>query len=313
MVVPLFFPGVNVDLNLVRLIFEVEVTGKKEFAAAIAAGFRRFDKLFKESCCYRKMIDCNSCSERPLCPFQIVFAQELSTNPDIVRRHQKPPLPFAFKISSVPENKSLMEVSLVVIGKAINHLPVFVSAVELLLDSCSGQCSGNAPLINCIHCLDYQSVRHEINWSRQGDLNLVVLSSLEIMKNSLDTNEARLILESPLKVPSTGSLLHDFEFGIFLRSQMRRCSSLFAYYGDGELDIDFAELSAAVGVVRCHKDGICYSQPYWSQRSSHAGLLGISEFSNLAPGMLPLLTLGSYFNAGKGASFGFGAYNVDAV
>jgi len=302
-----------VDLNLVKLIFDVEADNTNEFTANLVIGMHSFNKLFRELCCNCGLIDCHSCKERALCPYRSVFSQELSTDPDIVRRHQKPALPFAFKIIQVPDNKSHMEISLVVVGSAINYLPVFKTAVRLLIESCSMQFSGNMSHINGIYCLDYQSVRHEMDWTPHGNLNLVVLSSLEIMKNILGANNVRLVLESPLRLLSTGSVLHNLELGIFLRSQMRRCSSLFAYYGEGELDIDFAELSALVGKVSCHKDGICYSQPYWSQRSSHAGLLGISEFSNLAPGMLPLLTLGSYFNAGKGASFGFGAYKVDAV
>ncbi|MBC7961841.1 MAG: CRISPR system precrRNA processing endoribonuclease RAMP protein Cas6 [Steroidobacteraceae bacterium] len=301
------------DLNLVQIVFDVETDNAAVQAAYYYQALRRFDLLFRQACCRCGGTQCSACKEQTACPYREVFAQELSTDPDIVRRHQKPPLPFAFKIRQIPDNNSCFEISLVVVGNAVNHLAVFNSAVRRLIESTAQQCPGAVPVITGIYCLDYQSLRHELDCSFRSTGNLVILSSLEIMENTVEAENIRLILDSPLRLLSAGAVLYDFEFTVFLRSQLRRCSSLFAYYGDGELELDFAGLSAAADHVKCLKNGIRYLQPSWSQRSNHAGLQGISEFGDLAPGMRPLLALGSYLNAGKGASFGLGAYRAEAA
>ena len=206
-----------------------------------------------------------------------------------------------------------MELSLVAVGNAVNYLQVFIGAIHRLIESTYEKCPGASADIIGTYCLDYQSVRHELETSSNDPLNLILLSCLEIMNNSADSVDIRLILESPLRLVSAGSVLHTMIFSAFLRSQLRRCSSLFAYYGDGELDIDYSGLSTAAIHVKCLNDGIKYVQPFWSQRQNSAGLTGLSVFGGVSSGILPLLALGSYLNAGKGASFGMGAYRVDAM
>jgi hypothetical protein len=302
-----------VDLSFVQLVFEVESNNPDLHAAFFYQALRRFDIYFRQSCCRYGSKTCQACSAPSACPYLDVFSQKLSADPDVVRRHQKPPLPFAFKIRQLPDNGSCLEICLVVVGNAVNHLPVFIAAVHEMTESTYEKCHGVSADIIGSYCLDYQSVRHELETSSNDPLNLILLSCLEIMNNTADSVDISLILESPLRLVSAGSVLHTMNFSAFLRSQLRRCSSLFAYYGDGELDIDYSGLSAAAIHVNCLSDGIKYVQPFWSQRPICAGLTGLSVFGGVSSGILPLLTLGSYLNAGKGASFGMGAYRAEVI
>lgn len=301
------------DLNLVHLLFNLETADAGKFVSALFNGLRRFDQFFRQTCCELGVNECYLCNRKSDCSYRSVFAQELSNDPDVVRRHQKPPLPFAFKISQIEHSSSSIELSLVTVGSAINHLSVFNRAVRQLITAISGQYPDMATCISGVYCLDYQSVRHKLGDSFSGEQGLVVLSSQEIMKNTVEAEKIRLVLKSPLRLLAAGSMLRSMDFSAFLRSQLRRCSSLFAYYGDGELEIDFSGLATAVGQVKCINDGIHYSLPAWSRHSSQAGLLGTSEFGRIVPGILPLLTLGSYLNAGKGASYALGAYCAESV
>lgn len=301
------------DLNLVQIVFDVETENTDAVESFMYQALRRFDVLFRQSCCRFGSKICLECNEQSVCPYQNIFAQELSTDLDIVRRHQKPPLPYAFKISHMHDKKSCLEISLVVIGNAVNHLYLFDVAVRKMIELIPEKLSGTIPVITGTYCIDYQSGRHELDFSLHGTQNMVVLSSLEIMENTTGSGNVRLILESPLRIISTGFVLHSMDFGAFFRSQLRRCSSLFAYYGDGELDVDYVVLSAAANQVNCLKNGIRFLQPSWSQRPNCAGLLGIAECEHVVQGILPLLNLGSFINAGKGASFGLGAYSAEAV
>lgn len=111
-----------------------------------------------------------------------------------------------------------------------------------------------------------------------------------------------------------GSITRSFDFSQFFRSQLRRCSSLFAYYGEADLvDIDYPLLAEASNRVSMLENSIRYNRPPWSRRHNHAGLLGSADMCGLVDGMAQLLTLGAYFNAGKGASFGQGYHRVDAM
>lgn len=299
------------DLNLVAIVYALKIDQVYDPCADLYQAVRRFEQFFRQVCCQSGRTGCGACTLKPDCAHPAVFGQQLSSDPETVRRHQKPSLPFAFKISSSAESGSGIEISLVIVGSAINHLPVFNRAVRLLIESIPVQPQGTVSELTGIYCLDYQATRHELDVSSPDIQNLVVLSGLQIMKNTADTGRISLTLESPLRLLNAGSILHRMDLSVFLRSQMRRCSSLFAYYGEGELEIDFAGLASAADRVTATGDGIRYLQPRWSQRPNHAGLIGASQFRAVDPGIVPLLALGSYFNAGKSASFGMGAYRVD--
>ena len=159
-------------------------------------------------------------------------------------------------------------------------------------------------------CLDYQGGRHELN---APSLSLVLLSGLEILQSTHYSEAIRIHLESPLRLLCSGTVAHSFDFGALLRSQMRRCSSLFAYYGEGELELDYGFLSEAADRVTCLRNNSEFTKPQWTNRAALSGMLGVVEFTDLADGMLPLLMLGSYFNAGKGAAYGMGVYRFEEL
>ena len=58
-------------------------------------------------------------------------------------------------------------------------------------------------------------------------------------------------------------------------------------------------------------NSIKYIQPSWSGKLNRAGLTGTVECVGLVDPMIPLLILGSYFNAGKGASYGSGFHQIE--
>ncbi|MEI6214133.1 MAG: CRISPR system precrRNA processing endoribonuclease RAMP protein Cas6 [Desulfuromonadales bacterium] len=143
-----------------------------------------------------------------------------------------------------------------------------------------------------------------------GDIAL--LSCREILDGTSSSECITIHFESPLRLLLRGSIARSFDFSLFFRSQLRRGSSLYAYYGDGELEIDYRLLSDAAEKVSVLESNVCYSLPRWSSRRDMAGLLGSASFCGLADGMSQLLTLGSCFNAGKGSSFGFGSYRIES-
>jgi len=271
---------------------------------------RRFETFFKSVSCLQKDLTCHFCREKSvLCPYRSVFGQELSTDPLVVRRHQKPPLPFAFNFSKLKYTASCIEIGIVIVGNAIQHVSMFQSAFNLMMASI-GENNGVDVAVSGAWCLDYQGGRHPFNAPLYL---LVLLSGLEILQSSHYSDAVRIYLDSPLRLICGGSIAHSFDFALLLRSQLRRCSSLFAYYGESELELEYGLLSEAGERVTSLGNSTRFTKPQWSHRASLSGMLGVVEFTDLADGMLPLLMLGSYFNAGKGAAFGMGVYRIEEV
>lgn len=301
------------DLDFVRIECEIITDTPAQLTAALYDTLRGFEAQFKALCCPNLQESCTSCRESARCPFRIVFGQQLSPNPDIVRLHQKPSLPFSLNIDGIDGIISSCTAGLTVIGIAVNYIGLFHTALLRMVDT--AVCSVLHPAKYSLHSysLDYQGVRHEIKPAASLPESVILLSSRHILLNTVHSDSVRISLRSPLRLLSNGSIAHQFDFAAFFRSQLRRCSSLCAYYGTGELELDFTGLSESAQNVAVFYDKINYNQPPWTKRLNRAGLTGTAEFVGLVEPMFSLLVLGSYFNAGKGATFGSGFHQLEVI
>jgi hypothetical protein len=275
------------------------------------SGLRSFEGHFKCSCCVNVQAFCDVCSFQVECPYLTVFSQQLSSDPEVVRIHQKPPLPFSLYISDTNDTASTYTLGMTLIGIAVNYINDFKSALESMIDACLNTVQNGEIISLRFYALDYQNTRYEISHSKSSIASLVFLSAENVLSTAINSSHAILIFKSPLRLLGNGSILHHFDFATFFRSQLRRCSSMFAYYGKGELNLDFVLLSKSAEMVSLLEDDIKYIQPSWSKSRNCSGLTGSAAFIGLVENMYPLLLLGSYFNAGKGAAYGSGNYQID--
>lgn len=300
------------DLDFVRIEVEVIADTPVRMTAELYDALRHYAAQFRASCCSDLQKACTSCTLRYDCPYRSVFDQGLSSDPEIIRLHQKPSLPFSLYISAVDANASSCTVGMVVIGSAVNHIGYFYAALLRMVEAVRTVLPAVTSALRS-YSLDYQGVRHEFTDSACLPENVILLSGKHILQNTVHSDTARLSLKSPLRLLSNGLIAHRFDFAVFFRSQLRRCSSLYAYYGSGELDLDFARLSGSAQNVAVIEDNIRYTQPPWSKRPNRAGLMGTAECAGLVEPMLSLLLLGSYFNAGKGAAVGSGFHQIEVL
>jgi hypothetical protein len=304
-----------VDFDFVRFECDVTPDSATQLSTLLHEELRNFEAHFKISSCRTSHTVCPSCGEKDGCPYRIVFSQRLSSDPEIVRLHQKPPLPFALHIEERDSNFSTgaISVGLVVIGTAVNYVELFHAALLGMINTAVCSVLDSEKYSLHTYTLDYQGVRHELSHGTSFPDGIMILSAHHILHNSVNSESIRIFLKSPLRLLCNGSIIHLFDFAAFFRSQMRRCSSLCAYYGCGELNLDFVQLSDVSQKIAVFDDQIRYSQPQWSKRQNRAGLTGSAECSGLVAPMSALLFLGSFFNAGKGATFGSGHYEVEAL
>lgn len=299
------------NLDFVRIESDI-VASSVQLSAAFYDALRTFEAHFKAVCCTMVCESCAVCSKNSECPYRIVFAQQLSPDPGIVRTHQKPSLPFSLYVDVLEAAPSCSTVGMVIVGSAINYVDFFHSALQRLIQFCLSGARASASCSSHFFMLDYQGNRHQIDGNDALSQNIILLSGHHILLNTVHSERAKLILKSPLRLLQNGTVIHHFDLAAFFRSQMRRCSSLYAYYGTGELALDYAELSRAVQNVAVLEDEIHYTRPTWISRHGKAGLVGHVECSGFVEPMFSLLLLGSYFNAGKGAAFGSGLYTIEA-
>ena len=305
----------NVDLDFIRIECEVTTDNCTQLTTRLHDELRNFEAHFKASSCLMVHNACPSCSEHGGCPYSIVFSQKISSDPEVVRLHQKPPLPFALYIKESGGGlvSHTAAVGLVVIGTAINYVEYFHAALLSMVEASALSAHNSEHYALNSYTLDYQGVRHEVSSGTSFPDSLILLSGHHILHNSVHSDSIRLFLKSPLRLLCNSSIIHLFDFAAFFRSQMRRCSSLCAYYGSGELGLDFVQLSELAQNIAVFDDQIRYSQPQWTKRQNKAGLTGSAECSGVIEPMVALLVLGSYFNAGKGATFGFGYYEIEVM
>ncbi len=301
------------ELDFIRIECEISADYPAQLTAALYNELRNYETHFKALCCQAVEEPCYSCARQVVCPYRTVFDQTLSSDPEVVRLHQKPSLPFSLYIRGIDDNTSTCTAGLVVIGTAVNHLADFHSALLRMVEVAVSSVLAPAAYTLRSYSLDYQGARYEIASVASLPEGVILLSGQHILQNTVHADTIRLSLISPLRLLSNGSIAHCFDFGAFFRSQLRRCSSLCSYYGSGKLDLDFALLSDAAQKVAVFEDKTRYTQPPWTKRQNRAGLTGTVECTGLIEPMLSLLLLGSCFNAGKNAAFGHGFHQLEVL
>ena len=301
------------ELDLVRIECEIVAAVNAQLSAALYNALRDFEQHFRTASCPEGKGSCDSCNSHGTCPYRVVFDQRLSSDPETVRRHQKPSLPFSLYIRGAGASRSYCTVGLVVIGSALNYIELFHFALVRMVDAVMCAVLHPSKYEVRTYSLDYQGGRHEITHSASVAVDAILLSAQHILHNTVHCDTVRLDLQSPLRLLNSGAIAHQFDFAMFFRSQLRRCSSLCAYYGAGELDLDFTGLSGSAQNVAVSNNRIHYTQPLWSERLNMAGLVGTVECDGLVEPMFSLLLLGSYFNAGKGATYGLGFHQLEVL
>jgi hypothetical protein len=290
-----------VELHYVKIFFTFSLDEDLDNPYLLYACRSDFDTAFRRALSCRRL-DCAGCAATASCPYPANFAQMVARDPDAVRRHQKPPLPFVFEFPALlplPNGGASFECSLTLFGSTVHHLTSFIDAAKLLLEGIQARVS---------------KVEMECPGGGREPVDAGPNPALPLL-SALDPTGAGPLLPdrvtirfvTPLKLTHEGRLLRRFSFSELARVLMRRVSSLAYYYEGVELPLDFRWLSLASEAVRT-LDSSCRIES-WSGRP--AGLVGSASFAgDLEPFHL-LLQLGCATHLGKGASFGFGAYRLE--
>ena len=307
-----FFFGVPGDLTLVKLVVTARTSGAVSDPYALFRMRSAFERalLLVTGC---RESDGSPCLKGNSCPCKTLLGQPLSPDPAALKRHQKPPLPFAFQFPLVPGSGAgaLFEIGLTLVGTAVPLAPLCVSALELLLRGDAGP-TGLVAAVERVEsvgyfrerCLLLEEGESPEEWATPELLSAGAIRDTRI----LSPDRLCITYVTPLKLVQDGRPLTSFAFSPFFRTLMRRVTSLAATYGDGELEGDFRWLARQSETVQIAREGPRLVS--WDSKGKLAGLLGEVELVGQLEEFLPILLMGEYLNTGKGAAFGLGQFSV---
>jgi hypothetical protein len=294
------------ELNLAKLVIEVKPARVSLVAPLVAGRGAAFEDAVHHVCCTRSGVSCVCCSSYRFCPVSSLTAKEISQNPDVVRRHQKPALPYVFTkecYGSLPTNS----IGLTLIGPACSYVSTILSALEVLL--------GGKSCFSGITALDYQDTPLALGVTDFTAIStLPVLSASELLAlhhhRYTGCRSVRILLKTPVRIVRDGRELNRFDPVVFCRSIVRRISALTAYYGETGADHDlFRYLIESAGAVQLLK---VLDYPKHTTGSLR-GVTGCYDVSGPFEELGPMLDLGSLLHVGKRASYGFGAFEVAPI
>lgn len=289
------------ELHYVRLFFTFTLNADISDPYALFACRSDFDAAFRKTLSCRRL-DCAGCPSSGSCPYPANFGQAIARDPEAVRRHQKPPLPFVFRfpiLPPAPNRGRTLECALTLIGSAAQQAYRYIEAVGLLLEGMHAVRVG-------VEAESPGGGRAPVAAGEHPALHL--LSGLDpTSAGPLAPDRAAVRLVTPLKLVHEGRLLKHFTFSHFARALMRRVSSLAYHYEGAEPPLDYRWLSQCSEAVETFSSDCRLV----SRGGRPAGIVGTACFrGDLEPFHL-LLQLGLATQLGKGASFGFGSYRIE--
>lgn len=284
------------ELNLAVIVLTLRLTQARDQWGLFDLKKPFFDAFRSEAC--RSKGECDGCSISD-CAFADDFGQQLSSDPAVIKRHQKPSLPFILHPPLLP-TKALsgtrVELSLVLLGNAVTRIDLYLRSLRRLL--AEGAVRG---VVEEVTYVDASEGR-----SREA----VIVPAADFLAQPLTEGPLLLHLRTPLRLVHEGMSVREFSFPLFMRTLLRRVSSLAGYYGVGESDADFRMLSRQANEVLVGRPSFRVER--WKGSSRMEGLTGGCLISGPIADLYPFLRLGELLNVGKGAPFGFGSYTLSS-
>lgn len=289
------------ELHYVRLFFSFVLNADLADRYALFACRPDFEHAFRRALSCRRL-DCAGCLSARNCPYPANFGQAIAQDPEAVRRHQKPPLPFVFRfpeLPPVPNRGARLECALTLFGCAAQDALSYIAAVRLLLEGMQAK----------VLSVEAESPGGARTPVAGGDTPaLPLLGAFDpSLPGPLSPQSVSIRLLTPLKLVHDRRLLKSFTFAHLVRALMRRISSLAYYYEGAEPPLDYrwlSQQSEKVDATSCECRFIT-----WGKRP--AGIIGNVTFRGELEPFHLLLQLGQATQLGKGASFGFGSYTIE--
>jgi len=285
-----------------------------------------FGLALKKVVCALKRQDCKDCLLKEKCVYSFVFETPAKRDEtDGKKRIAVPPHPYV--IVPPEENNTRFKrgdpfnFTLLLFGRANEYLPYFIYAFEQMGKIGIGKKTegGRARFSLRAVSANNKTVYSSENKKMAGGLFAEELDSGSLLAVHSDSvSSLELTLTTPLRLKFENRLKAILPFHILTRAILRRISSLYNYYGDGEPALDYRGLVDRARSVEVVSSSLrWFDWERYSNRQDRSmlmgGLVGKVTYSGDLSEFVPLIRFCEKVHIGKQTSFGLGKIESKGV
>ncbi len=282
-----------------------------------------FGRALKRVVCALKRQECENCLLKQRCVYALVFETQNATDLPEGSRIAAAPHPFVIEPPLTMETRysegASFDFRLLLFGEANHNLPYFVYAFEQMGKIGIGKRINGKRGHFSLEQVKFgeKSIYSSAEQTLQAEKPLM----LELKdKTDFPESNSRLKLKiiTPLRIKFENRLKADLPFHVLVRAMLRRMSSLYNSYGDGEPPLDYKGLvKRAMEVKTAEEDLGWFDWRRYSFRQDKAmlmgGMVGSVTYEGDMGEYMPLLEFCSEVHLGKQTSFGLGKIQAELM
>lgn len=282
-----------------------------------------FGHTFRKVCCTMQKQDCNTCLLNKSCPYAYIFETPKVDNAVPEHEAEKLPHPFVIEPPGTEQGEfqpgDELSIGLVLFGKAASLLPYFVFTIDQMGRLGLGKGRGKFELTagfatETVTGAAKVKIFDGATQMLISDFKEWQFSDLLQVTEQYDKQNINIELITPTRILYKNGLVSEIQFGLFIRSLLRRISLLARIHCDARWDLPYQDIiAAAEQKVRLVKHRTSwYDWERYSNRQktrmNMGGVVGSLTYEGELAPFLPLLLLGQYTHIGKNTTFGLGKY-----
>ena len=287
-----------------------------EYAGSMLRG--GFGHALRQVACMTRARECKGCAIIAGCPYARVFApHEIPRDAAAFATIREIPVPYVIEAplggANVCQPGELLSFEMVLLGKAIDDLPIITLAWQRAFGRGMGTTEGKGELLQVEH-------QNPSGWQVVLDREKPVLQphNATVATTAVDSpRDFHLTLTTPLRIQRQKAIVgpRDITAALFLRNLLRRVSFIGQFHLGLDLSQNIAALNALADSVQEERRLVWQEWKRYSSRQQQemdlGGLKGHWLLKQVPPQLQPFIHLGEWLHVGKETMFGLGGYKLD--
>jgi CRISPR/Cas system endoribonuclease Cas6 (RAMP superfamily) len=294
-----------------------------------------FGHAFRRLCCVPQCASAHQCPLASSCPYKAIFEPSPPADANRLSKNQDVPRPFIFRAPATDKTRfergEEFEFDLILIGRALDHLPYFVLAfrdlaaqglglnrakceLKLVEEAIPQQRHGDEADENASEDRRVFDSADQVFHNPQGmDVEKWLESRVASFPKPLKTIKIQFL--SPTWLKSENQVIRKPEFFHILKRVRDRINALSTFFGSGPLEVDFAGLGKRAEQVHTVSCNVRWEERFRTssktrQRHELSGFAGEAVYEGELDEFLPWLLMGELVHLGKHTAWGMGQIKI---